>query len=1078
MTRTSYRTIGLTFSRWRLICVAVLAIATRVEVGQVVAAPPAKPTASAAAVVPLTADGALDYASADPELRVERLASSKTESFLAVRVDTLGRVFVGGREALFVYEPDDRGGYSRAKLLYRFPAHSWVYDIEFRGNDLYVLTLSALYVIPGGVNQRTDLKPRRLVWGVPRGHVHQCFHALAWGPEGDLYLTMGDPLWYYGDFNRADHWGFWNFHVQPEGTLVPYNGVGGVFRCRPDGSRFEAVAGGLRNPCGLAFDHHWNLFSNDNDHESLPARYVPGRLVHVTPQAYFSWPRGWMPFKTPDRLDLLDTMTDSLGRCVPVGQSYYDEEFLPQKYRHNLLLARWESRAVSRFPLQERGASFKASERPLLVGRNDARPVGVCVGRGGRVFVTIAYMDHNDESPIYRSDLAMITRADDPASHPFLAFDITTAPAAKLWSELSEPTWGRRLRAHLELLRRGGASLREANSRLKASSRRDPARPHAIWLAAAAGDFQTMTTLLRDTEAAVRAQAIRALAEFNGFHGDSAPLIAALNDPDLHVQQAALSACFRASAPWGEPLWRAVATGPAVKRDTYLRQPAARLLAQWSEPDQLQMLLGSGDEATRLAGILAVGFRLTMPPVDQPPRGDLPLARWANREQAYKLTLADGKFDLRSAGRIGTYTVAEHWRVGGHTGEQERLFALLLGALNDASDANRLQAAFFLRLLNDPRSELRIAEVQANVASHRLAAAPLRPIEAVWCLGPFPEGKGASAAAIDPERGPVDLNQKYRAGTATLEWTGLAAHGEDLDLSKQMPRMGAASFYIYTRLDAQARQLGELQISGAVETAVWLNGKRVAGKKGDSPPKSRGLSPFFPDALSKGPRSTPQATVKVPFTLQAGGNELVCRFQCASGGSVLRLGMRSDGPCVAHLPEKPLADLLANRLPGPRQDGVEIPKEFLAVDWPAAVARGDAKRGRKLFVSLSCVKCHAITNDSPVVGGPSLADAKRRFTVAYIVESVLLPSKQISPLYRASLIMLDTGQSYTGLIVQETSDHLELVLPDATRKAIPVPHIESRQTLNVSPMPVGLVHTPEELRDLVAYVLSDKPRAP
>ena len=150
------------------------------------------------------ASDALDYAVADAALRVERLDSSSQESFLSVRVDPLGRVFVGGRESLFVYEPAANGGYLPKKLLFKFPPNSWVYDVEFRGNDLYVLTMSALYLVPDGVVQRTDLHPKRLAWGVPRGHVHQCFHALAWGPEGDLYISMGDPLWYYGDFERAE----------------------------------------------------------------------------------------------------------------------------------------------------------------------------------------------------------------------------------------------------------------------------------------------------------------------------------------------------------------------------------------------------------------------------------------------------------------------------------------------------------------------------------------------------------------------------------------------------------------------------------------------------------------------------------------------------------------------------------------------------------------------------------------------------------------------------------------------------------------------------------------------------------
>jgi hypothetical protein len=48
----------------------------------------------------------------------------------------------------------------------------------------------------------------------------------------------------------------------------------------------------------LVFDKHWNLFGNDNDHESLPLAYVPGRLIHVTPHSDFAWPRGWMPHIT------------------------------------------------------------------------------------------------------------------------------------------------------------------------------------------------------------------------------------------------------------------------------------------------------------------------------------------------------------------------------------------------------------------------------------------------------------------------------------------------------------------------------------------------------------------------------------------------------------------------------------------------------------------------------------------------------------------------------------------------------------------------------------------------------------
>lgn len=205
---------------------------------------------------PVFANEPLEYRVVDDDLEVILLDSSPKDSFLSVQADTLGRLFVGGREALFVYEPKDDGGYYPRQEIYRFPDHTWIYEIAIRGNDIYVITVSALYVIPDAVTNRSGLKAKRLVWGVPLGHVHQCFHGMAIGPEGDIYFAMGDPLWYYGDFTRPDHWGHWTFFSQPKGTRMPHNGVGGVFRCKPDGSNFQVVARGLRNSCGLAFDRH------------------------------------------------------------------------------------------------------------------------------------------------------------------------------------------------------------------------------------------------------------------------------------------------------------------------------------------------------------------------------------------------------------------------------------------------------------------------------------------------------------------------------------------------------------------------------------------------------------------------------------------------------------------------------------------------------------------------------------------------------------------------------------------------------------------------------------------------------
>lgn len=993
------------------------------------------------------------YTLADAELTLVRIDSAAEESFFSVRGDSLGRIFVGGRRSLFVYEPDDHGVYQPRRLLYQFPDHTWINDIAIRGDDLYLLTVSALYVLPGGVSEREGLKPRRLVWGVPLGHVHQCFHALAWGPEGDLYLSMGDPVVSYGNFNRPDHWCHWTFFSQPDDTPTPYTGVGGVFRCRPDGSGFQVVARGMRNACGLAFDRRWNLFSSDNDHESIPELYVPGRLLHVTPHAEFFWPRGWMMEKTPERRDLLDTLFAGMGRAVPVGQAYYHDDFLPPKYHDNLLVARWCTRSVTRYPLQRRGASFKADEQVLLSCDNDARPVGVCVGRGGRIFATIAYMAHNEGSPVYKSDLVMITRRDDPASHPFTAIDLVRAEPQRLWSELSSSSWSNRLAAHEELLGRGGPLLDEAGQRLRRAALDDPGRAHLVWLAAASRrrDFgDELVALTKDKDADIRLQAVRALTEFDATDAPREVFSAALRDSDPQVQHAALLAYFRLDGALADEMLKQSARSD----DSYLRQTAALLLAERAPCDTLAELCASADTEGRLGGVLAVGFRLTVPAATRPIDSDLPLTRLPADEQ-YVIQFADAKIDLRQRGRIGNFTVAEHWRAASHSAEQERLFSLLLEMLADSSELVRLQAAHFLGLLNDTRSEPAIAKVNQESEARRLAVAPLKGVRRVWLAGRFTDQGRGFRTVHPPEAGPIDLSALYARGDAKLAWHEVeqAAH---YDLARKFGPCDDASFYAYFRLESVRRERMHLMVGSDDGVKVWHNGREVWSNE-----VQRAALPL-------------QDTV--PLDLEAGGNDVLVRVHNVSGECGLYLHYRALGNVAVRLPEKVGVDSLAERLKSAAdQKGSEVGADFLQVDWSKAVADADPDRGRRLFEKLACVKCHAVSADAAATGGPSLADAVKRFTLPYLVESVLLPSKQISPVFRRTSIETEAGQIVTGLVVSETADHVELLEHDGTRRSLAKSEIAKRELQHVSPMPGGIVKTPAELGDLLVYLLSGAP---
>jgi putative heme-binding domain-containing protein len=1009
----------------------------------------------------------VDYSLVDADLKLVRLDFSPTESFLSIRADSRGRLFVGGREALFLYEPDERGGYMPRRELYRFPEHSWIYDIELRGPDLYVLTLNALYIFPKGAVKQDGLVPKRLVWGVPMGHVHQCFHQLAWGPEGDLYISMGDPLWNYGDFNRPDHWGYWSFFSQPAGTKLPYCGVGGVFRCRPDGSRLQVVARGLRNSCGLVFDKEWNLFTNDNDDEGKPDGYVPGRLLHVTPHSDFSWPRGWMVAITPDRADLLETMVTGMGRSVPVGQCYYDDTFLPARFRHNLLVARWGQRSVTRYPLRHRGASFTAKEHSLLSGRNRARPVGVSVGRGGRIFAAISSMAHNEGSPVYPSDLVMITRADDTAAFPFVGFDMVSAESSKLFQELSHPAWSRRRQAHIELVRRGDRVAVDALARLERVAPDDLARPHLIWIAvAAARSAETSTDqsnrikavlgpLTADAESAIRLQAVRALSEFFPRDEDLRSLfVRALTDLNAQVRQAALVSFFKAT---GE-IPRQIIHGPARSSDTYLRQAATLLLAERATVGQISGWCGANDAKTRLAGVLAAGFRLTVPPATRPIPDHLPLEPW-HSEKVYRLKFAHETVDLRDLGRTGLFTFADHWKAAKHSAEQEELFGLLRTRLNDPVEKIRLQAAHFLYLLNDARTEPLIARVRRENVRRKLLRARTHRINPVWAVGPFDDRAEGLGRVHKPEVQAIDVTAEYLSGRQTLRWSQIRNEGSSIhNLSEQFGKCDQSSFYVYTRLESFSRQEAMLLLGSDDGIKVWINGRVVWTNKA-----SRSALPF-------------EDVVFV--NLEPGSNDLLTRVQNHSGECAVYLHYRSLGKVVQTLPDQLDVATLEERLVAAAADSKQttIPPEFLQVDWRKEVSNGDAARGRQLFAAdgIGCAKCHAASPGEAVEGGPSLAEAAKRFTLAHLVESVLLPSKQVSPVFRSTLIVTKQGKTHVGLVIGENAEKLDLLTPEAKRLTLVKSEIEDRKLQDSSPMPAGIVRKRDELRDLLAFLFSTR----
>ena len=558
---------------------------------------------------------------------------------------------------------------------------------------------------------------------------------------------------------------------------------------------------------------------------------------------------------------------------------------------------------------------------------------------------------------------------------------------------------------------------------------------------------RSLMKLGRHTDSNIRRHAILALAEYAGQDSLRALLVDSLQDPSATVQLAALQALFRFDEVPSE-----VTEGPARSNDTYLRQTATRLMAEKLSVDELEKLRQSLDAKVRLAIVLAIGRQLTVPAMDFVPPESLELGHTVGP----RIYVDREVVDLSKLARIGHYTIAGYWQKG--SGSHQQQFDLLLNCLSDKSETVRLQAAYFLSLLKDKRSEAKILRVRNEAAEGRLASAKPAPVNHVWMSGTFPdlEASGPDRHNLDrqhpPETGVVDVTESYGSGPSQIGWKKLSSQTGDYS-SYVEPSGSPQSVYALFYVDSPAEQQFWLELATDGAAKVWQNGRHVwhRVRRGDD-------------------KST---AAKVSLNLTPGTNQILVR--CQPGDQrMLAFHVRALGRIAMSIPEPENASLAERlKMANQRQSPVDL-DDFLKVDWKKAATKGNVANGRKLFASIGCAKCHAVRGSVAVTGGPSLADVGRRFTTDYLVESVLLPSKKISAFFRSSTMLTVDGKAVTGLITSETDTEVELMLPDAKRVRLDKDDIENRISSSVSAMPQGLVKTPEELKDVLSYLLSDQ----
>lgn len=140
---------------------------------------------------------------------------------------------------------------------------------------------------------------------------------------------------------------------------------------------------------------------------------------------------------------------------------------------------------------------------------------------------------------------------------------------------------------------------------------------------------------------------------------------------------------------------------------------------------------------------------------------------------------------------------------------------------------------------------------------------------------------------------------------------------------------------------------------------------------------------------------------------------------------------------------------------------------------------GEAARGAALLAAdgklAACRACHFIQGQGRQFG-PDLSRIGATQTSAQILESILVPSKTIGPLYRTTVVELKDGSSQAGFVRGRGANELVLTVPSGQSVKVKLADIRAETTQAVSLMPEGQLQglTPQDAADLIAYLSSLK----
>ena len=950
-----------------------------------------------------------------------------------------------GDRIVILEDTDQDGRADKVKVFDQSPQIRVPLGIAVLGDKVYVSQAPDIIVYTKDADDKIVKKEVLLTGFGGIDHDHGV-HAVVFGPDGKYYFNQGNT-----GLDVTDKSGTRVFTQGTGANIRPGNGYyeGVVLRMNGDGTSLEVIGQNFRNPYEVAVDSFGNVFQTDNDDDGNAWTRL---LYNMEGGNYgFRGPmnRSWLEDRgTHWHLELpgVAPVVERLGPGSPCGLLVYEGTLLPAAYRGQLLHADAGKRLVAMYPLTVSGAGFTGGLQEVVNDGDDtwSRPTDVAAAPDGAVFISDWYDpgvgghqmgDSEGRGRIYR-----LAPVGNKPSAPKL--DLTTP--AGLTAALASPNQSTQFVARAALVAQGasaGATLQ------RMWHQNDPyLKARSLWILGGLGAAGTTAVheALRDADPRFRVLGLR-VAKLNGANmlEVAKPL---LRDTSPQVRRE-IALMLR------DP-------NPALMLPPYAYKDQNQPSAEWLDAMNQLVLQFDGKDRWYLEaiGIAARG------------REDALYARLKSGRDASGPAFNQIVWELRPKSALPDLVAALN---NASASSAERGAALeALGAMQWPEAARALES-FIVSTGAPPQ----LADRAFGLYSHQLfsmwtdartsAGLPAVMRKAFATASTQSEAAAVAEALEDPAYIPDLLNlAKSESATPESRAAAVDAVAAKRD-AKYVPDLQAIAQQGPSRVRVSA--VRALTTAGQSGLEPWAQGILMS----NAPNEVRA------EALRLLGSTLPGLTSILDLAEQ---NKIPIEFQTLAR-NLTNYATPPAAPRPRTAGQSPVAMRVSRTAPPADPAYVAIRARATKI-LPIPVARklptafeleqnyaGHAADGRKVFdADGGCAACHSLGGKKKL--GPDLSAIGAKYGRQAMLDNISNPSDAVGPEYVPTTFTMKSGEKLSGLISEETADHIVIMTgPDASQR-VKLSDVASREEVRVSLMPEGLLSnlSSQQLADLLEFL--------